>query len=164
MNEKELRHHGVKGMHWGVRRYQNYDGSLIGAAGKAKLSSTDKKKQKQQKAFEKKYNKTWTKSYNKATKQFNKELETINKKYDTEKFDWNDDYMTYTDEKGKEYLHELNKTWKGIYTEQLLKDYGEDVINGKDWVKNAYFMNTYDEFEYNHDLYKFDQSRRGNTK
>ena len=32
-NEEELEHHGIKGMHWGVRRYQNPDGSLT-AAGK----------------------------------------------------------------------------------------------------------------------------------
>lgn len=37
MNEYELCHHGVKGMHWGVRRYQNKDGTLT-ARGKARVS------------------------------------------------------------------------------------------------------------------------------
>lgn len=26
IRENELYHHGIKGMHWGIRRYQNYDG------------------------------------------------------------------------------------------------------------------------------------------
>ena len=30
----ELQHHGVKGMRWGVRRYQNEDGSLTNAGKK----------------------------------------------------------------------------------------------------------------------------------
>lgn len=34
----ELYHFGIKGMHWGVRRYQNEDGSLT-AKGKARLNS-----------------------------------------------------------------------------------------------------------------------------
>ena len=38
MNEdKELKHYGVKGMKWGIRRYQNTDGSLT-AAGKKRYA------------------------------------------------------------------------------------------------------------------------------
>ena len=35
MENKELYHYGVKGQQWGVRRYQNKDGTLT-AAGKAR--------------------------------------------------------------------------------------------------------------------------------
>lgn len=44
MNEQEyyLAHHGVKGMKWGVRRYQNPDGSLTNA-GKKRLAKSIKK-------------------------------------------------------------------------------------------------------------------------
>lgn len=34
MNEEVLTHHGIKGMKWGVRRYQNKDGSLTSAGKK----------------------------------------------------------------------------------------------------------------------------------
>lgn len=37
MSDNELRHYGIKGMKWGVRRYQNPDGSLA-AAGRKRVS------------------------------------------------------------------------------------------------------------------------------
>ena len=42
MNTLELYHHGVKGMKWGVRRYQNKDGSLT-ESGKKRLAKSIKK-------------------------------------------------------------------------------------------------------------------------
>lgn len=40
--EEYLAHHGVLGMKWGIRRYQNYDGSLT-AAGRKRLGQVEKK-------------------------------------------------------------------------------------------------------------------------
>ena len=39
MSSNELTHHGIKGMRWGVRRYQNKDGSLTPAGEKQKSKS-----------------------------------------------------------------------------------------------------------------------------
>ena len=38
----ELQHHGIKGQKWGVRRFQNADGSLT-TAGKQRASATKKR-------------------------------------------------------------------------------------------------------------------------
>ena len=46
--EYEIYHSGVKGMKWGVRRYQNKDGSLT-PAGKKRYSSDDPKTKIEQK-------------------------------------------------------------------------------------------------------------------
>ena len=44
MNNNELMHFGIKGMKWGVRRYQNKDGTRIGSRSRRKeLQSEDYK-------------------------------------------------------------------------------------------------------------------------
>lgn len=48
----ELYHHGVKGMKWGVRRYQNADGSLTPAGKKRAKRDADKLKKAVGKTFD----------------------------------------------------------------------------------------------------------------
>lgn len=44
MNANEFYHHGIKGMKWGVRRFQNKDGSLTDAGKKRRGSESDSTK------------------------------------------------------------------------------------------------------------------------
>ena len=54
MYSNTLAHHGILGMKWGVRRYQNKDGSLT-AAGKKRKASKKNNILVKGKAFAKKY-------------------------------------------------------------------------------------------------------------
>ena len=40
LSQNDLEHHGIKGMHWGVRRFQNKDGSLT-SKGRQRYDDSD---------------------------------------------------------------------------------------------------------------------------
>lgn len=51
----ELYHYGVKGMHWGVRRYQNQDGTLTAAGKKRYRTDADSDRSLMSKPWDKLY-------------------------------------------------------------------------------------------------------------
>ena len=67
----ELYHHGILGMKWGIRRYQNYDGSLT-EAGRRRLEKKDTKWAK--KNYDKIYNQAYKKSKNELQNYARREL------------------------------------------------------------------------------------------
>lgn len=68
----ELYHHGIKGQKWGIRRYQNPDGSLT-SEGKARYSTGDLSKIAYKKSRD---------MISKANEKYSKEYERINNLYE----------------------------------------------------------------------------------
>lgn len=86
-NNDDLVHHGIKGQKWGIRRYQNEDGSLT-EAGKKRYGSVEKLNYKMAK---KEYNKAYNEAYRKtnrlniSSKAKTDRDDAINRMYDSQK-------------------------------------------------------------------------------
>ena len=100
----ELKHFGILGMKWGVRRYQNPDGSLTPEGRIRYLKNTKESIRKENENH---------KIHSKAVDEFNRQLPRINEENKDKNhgaYDWDKTY---------------DKEWKEIYGNLLKKEYGE---------------------------------------
>ena len=126
VDSTELYHHGVKGMRWGVRRYQNNDGSLT-PAGKKKYGKYERKI--------KEYN-DWNNTYNKSIERGRANARSaIGKSYDRliYKYDEKIKYGNNSDKKTKKLMAKRER----LKNEQQarLKDHDEGTAYIKEAMK-----------------------------
>ena len=125
-----LIHHGILGMKWGVRRYQNYDGTLTPAGRKHYYSTSgalhelnDKGKDFNRKQLKRAESYSGTTSYNvrKGNPNFNKAL---------------DEYKQSKSENNKHYSEHLRK-WANQEGEYKGKDYYQfKDMSYDDWISS----------------------------
>ena len=116
----ELYHHGIKGMKWGVRRYQNKDGSLT-PAGKKRVSKKYKKiSDKVVSDLNRNSGKMYVESYNKTADYMNRVgINRFNAKQEKKygkNFADRDDYMdAYMKEFDRKFTDFANQTLNEFY-------------------------------------------------
>lgn len=136
--EEVLAHHGVKGMHWGIRRYQNPDGSLT-AAGRKRVEKSDRRKVREarfeSKAIDKERNFTERK-LRKAEKKYNKIKDSSKDTKRNRKIEAEYDVAKKLDEKVAKKQSEQYKKAISL-TNDYIKQYGDKKLKDLRLDKNG---------------------------
>lgn len=147
-----IAHHGIKGQKWGVRRFQNEDGSYKpGAEGRYYDSKSDKKQErinkrnsekykrlsiKAEKDFVKNRSKIYAESYNQTADEYNNgKIDEYNRTHSPKDKDYYD-----------EYDRQFSDDWKKNYNKRAV-DY---------WKNNKNYKKA-DAFAQKYGLYKVDE-------
>ena len=140
-----LAHFGIFGMKWGVRRYQNKDGSLT-PEGKARYqnkdgSLNDEGKKLYQKQLDESIKKNWAKVHNNVAARSGEAYAKINEssKYKGKKIDW--------DNPGKfelTYLKDIAKANNKLFEEECQKIFGNNPMWDKTQISKLPTAHQYD--------------------
>lgn len=146
--ENELKHWGILGMHWGIRRYQNPDGSLT-PEGRERYS-------KQLKKSIEKENKYGGKVVNSVYEEFNKKLPELNEIAEKRNLLSSDPNKNMNGD--SKYLKFMDSEFKKVFKEIASKEYGEIANkiydNEEEWLSEFLYYHSMED-DYMQRVYEY---------